>query len=373
VERAPDAALESVRPLDFIAMSAYPIADFYAQVLGPAQQPLVSVITPVYNGEDFLAECVESVLAQTYQNWDYTIVNNRSTDRTLEIAKSYAAKDARIRIHDNRDFLPIIQNHNHAVRQISPDSKYCKVVLADDWLFPECLMKMVALAEAHPSVGLVGAYGLHGDGIHVMWRGLPFPKTVVSGREVSRLRLLQGRYVFGAPTATLVRSDFVRKQTNFYDEGNLHADSTVCFRILQESDFGFVHQLLTFTRMQAESNTTFSERMNSIQLSFLTELMQYGPACLEKNEYEARLETRLREYYQVLAEGLLQRRGRKYFEFHENWLRNLGIPLSWSRLFGGFCRAVWNGVSHPAKALNSLSRRWGKTATPKKASAGAQA
>lgn len=358
MERPPNATLESERPLDFTAMSSYPIAGFYSQVLSPGDQPLVSVITPVYNGEEFLAECIESVLAQTYQNWDYTIVNNRSTDRTLEIAKSYAARDARIQVHDNRDFLPIIQNHNHAIRQISADSKYCKVVLADDWLFPECLMKMVALAEAHPSVGLVGAYGLHGDGMHVMWRGLPFPKTVVSGKEVSRLRLLQGRYVFGAPTATLVRSDYVRKEGNFYDEANLHADSTVCFRILQDSDFGFVHQLLTFTRIQGESNTTFSERMNSIQLSFLTELIQYGPACLDRDEYEARLGVRLGEYYQVLAEGLLQGRGKKYFEFHKNWLRNLGIPLSLSRLLGGFCKAAWNGVVHPVKATKSLSRWW---------------
>src|SRR5258708_11725538 len=131
-------------------MSSYPIADFYAQVLSPARQPLVSVITPVYNGQDFLAECIESVLAQSYQNWDYTIVNNRSTDRTLEIAKSYAAKDSRIRVHDNRDFLPIIQNHNHAIRQISAQSKYSKVVLADNCLFPQFLMQIVAFPHAHP-------------------------------------------------------------------------------------------------------------------------------------------------------------------------------------------------------------------------------
>jgi glycosyltransferase involved in cell wall biosynthesis len=49
--------------------------------------PLVSILTPVYNGEKYLAECIRSVLAQTYQNWEYTIVNNCSTDKTLEIAK----------------------------------------------------------------------------------------------------------------------------------------------------------------------------------------------------------------------------------------------------------------------------------------------
>ena len=55
-------------------------------------EPLVSVATPVYNGERHLAECIESVLAQTYQNWEYIIVNNCSTDRTREIAESYGRR-----------------------------------------------------------------------------------------------------------------------------------------------------------------------------------------------------------------------------------------------------------------------------------------
>src|SRR5579864_8803850 len=102
-------------------------------------QPLVSIVSPVYNESEHLAECIESVLAQTYQNWDYTIVNNCSTDGSMEIARRYAAQDRRIRIHENQHFLPVIQNHNAAFRQTSPDSKYCKVVLSDDWIFPECI------------------------------------------------------------------------------------------------------------------------------------------------------------------------------------------------------------------------------------------
>src|SRR5689334_10610487 len=113
-------------------------------------KPHVSIVTPVYNEEEHLAECIESVLAQTYENWDYVIVDNCSTDKSLEIARTYAAKDRRIRVHTNDQFLEMIPNRSVAVRQMSPDSKYCKVVLGDDWIFPECLEKMVALGEAHP-------------------------------------------------------------------------------------------------------------------------------------------------------------------------------------------------------------------------------
>jgi glycosyltransferase involved in cell wall biosynthesis len=344
--------------LDSPASAPYRVSDFFSQHIPVGTQPLVSVITPVYNGEEFLKDCIESVIGQTYENWEYTIVNNCSTDRTFEIAQSYAARDSRIHVHNNQQFLPIIQNHNHAIRQISPSSKYCKVVLADDWISPDCLMKMVALAEDNPSVGIVGAYGLLGDGIHVIWRGIPFPRFVVPGKEICRQRLLTGTYVFGAPTATLIRSDFIRKRETFYDESHLHADSTACFRILQDADFGFVHQILTFTRTQNESNATFTDRMNSLHLCNLMELREYGLLCLNEQEYRDRLASRLTQYYQVLAEGLLQRRGRAYWEYHRSALRQLGIPLSPLALSLGFCRAAWHGLSHPVQAFQSVRRWW---------------
>src|SRR6185436_13824348 len=141
--------------------------------------PLVSVVTPVYNGETYLKECIESVVAQTYTNWEYTIVNNCSTDRSVDIAHEYAAKDSRIRVRSNEAFVRVNENHNIAFREIAPDAKYCKVVAADDWLFPECIEKMVELAENHPSVAIVGAYGLYGPPlVDVAWTGLPYPSTI---------------------------------------------------------------------------------------------------------------------------------------------------------------------------------------------------
>jgi glycosyltransferase involved in cell wall biosynthesis len=105
------------------------------------------------------------------RNWQYVIVNNRSTDRTLDIAESYARRDSRIKIHTNQEFLSLMKNWNHAMRLVLPKSKYCKIVHADDWLFPECVEKMVEVAEAYPSVGIVGAYRLDEDKVNL--DGLP--------------------------------------------------------------------------------------------------------------------------------------------------------------------------------------------------------
>jgi len=68
--------------------------------------PLVSVVTPVYNYDQHLAECIESVLAQTYKNWEFVIVSSRSMDRSGDIAEHYAQKDARIRVHHKTGFVP---------------------------------------------------------------------------------------------------------------------------------------------------------------------------------------------------------------------------------------------------------------------------
>jgi len=321
-------------------------------------QPLVSVVTPVYNGEKYLAECIESVLTQTYANWEYIIVNNYSTDRSLTIAHSYAQQDARIRIHNNQEFVGVIQNHNIAFRQISVESKYCKVVHADDLLFPECIMQMVKVAEANPSVGIVGSYGL--SDVQVLWDGLPYPRTVVSGPEICRQSLLGGPYVFGSPTSLLIRSDHVRNRKAFYNEAHIHADTESCYDVLQTSDFGFVHQILFYNRRHSESvSSSFSERVNSVAVGTLMILKKYGPIYLTPAEHGQCLKQKMDNYYRYLGKSVFQMQDKQFWEFHRNSLKNLGYPLSSIKLFKGF---IFEGVDVllcPVETLrNSITLVW---------------
>lgn len=328
-------------------------------------QPLVSVVTPVYNGEQYLAECVESVLAQTYENWEYVIVNNCSTDHSLEIAGHYAQQDARIRIHNNDEFLALMQNWNHALRQICAESKYCKVVHADDWLFPECIMEMVKVAEANPSVGIVGSYALKGD--RVFCDGLPYPSTVVPGRETCRLSLRpDGPYVFGSPTSLLIRSDLIRGRKTFYNESsfyagvqNVYADVEACYEVLQDADFGFVHQVLTCTRTHNESQTSIHRRLNTGILGKLAVLTKYGSVCLSSEEYEKRLEKRIRGYYAFLGRSVLQRKEKEFWDYHKAGLKKLGFSLSWVRLTTAtikelYRKLVINCLLHPRATAQSI-------------------
>jgi glycosyltransferase involved in cell wall biosynthesis len=295
-------------------------------------QPLVSIVTPVYNGEDYLAECIESVLAQTYQHWEYIIVDNCSTDRTAQIAQTYAEKDDRIRIHHNQEFVSAIQNHHLAFKQISAESAYCKVVQADDWIFPECLDLMVQVAEAHSSIGIVGAYRL--DDVWVNLDGLQYPSTLIPGRTLCRASLLGGPYVFGSPTSLLLRSGVIRGRDPFYDEGQFaaHADTAACYEVLMDWDFGFVHQVLTYTRRHNEAASSFARRMNSYFVGQLTILKKYGPIHLTTSEYEQCLNLRVRQYYKFLGRSFLKRRDAAFWHYHKNALNSLGYRLSTAKL-----------------------------------------
>jgi hypothetical protein len=198
-------------------------------------------------------------------------------------------------------------------------------VHADDWIFPECIEKMVEVAEKYPSIGIVGAYRL--DENQVNLDGLPYPDDFFPGKEICRQSLLGGPYLFGSPTSILIRSDVIRNLKKFYNEDNIHADQEVCFEILQNFDWGFVHQILTFTRRHNETNTTFTKRFKTYRLGQLIVLKKYGLRFLTQEEYNQRLNDRIKLYHRFLAENLMEFSEKQFWDFHLKELRKLSVRI----------------------------------------------
>lgn len=118
-------------------------------------QPLVSIVLPTYNGARYLAEAVESVIAQSYTNWEMIIVDDASTDRTPDIIAAYAAKDARIRTvrHLSNRRLPGALNSGFEAAR----GEYLTWTSDDNRFRPDAIAEMVAFLESHPEIGLVYA------------------------------------------------------------------------------------------------------------------------------------------------------------------------------------------------------------------------
>ncbi|HYB53813.1 MAG TPA: glycosyltransferase family A protein, partial [Thermoanaerobaculia bacterium] len=286
--------------------------------------PLVSVVTPVYNGAETLAQCVESVISQTYRNFEYLIVDNCSSDRTAEVAAGFEKRDSRVRVVHNKKFLKVSENHHAGFREMSPASAYCKIVHADDWIFPECLERMVALGESQPSVGLVGAYRLSER--WVTFDGLPYPSTLVDGAAACRRTLLNDEFDFGSPTSTLIRAEVLRSRDHFYDEDSypFHFDLAVWYEILGPWDFGFVHQVLTFSRCSDSPLTSKAGRLGTKLAERLLMLNDFGPRFLSREELEARRRELLRDYSRFLGRETFLRRGEDFWSYHAAILERLG-------------------------------------------------
>jgi len=318
-------------------------------------RPLVSILTPVYNGAAFLTQCIDSVLAQTYEHWEYVLVDNASTDGTADILRDYAARDDRIRVHTNTEHVPVIPNHNIVARLVSPEARWCKFLCADDALFPDCLERMVAVGLTHPSVSLISAYQLRSTEVGLS--GLPYPSPIVDGHTIGRLSLLGNLSVFGGPSAHMIRADFVRGRDPFYDESNLHADTAACFDVLESSDFGFVHQVLTFARPHSGSLThAVARRLNTFLLGHVKILMTYGPRFLTADEYAAALDQRMKAYYKFLARAVLTPGRGEMWRFHRDGLAALGLPVSRPRLARVLCQQLGQVITSPGHELPKLLR-----------------
>jgi glycosyltransferase involved in cell wall biosynthesis len=295
-----------------------------------AHLPLVTVLTPVFNGEKYIRECIESVQAQTYENFEYVIVNNCSTDHTLDIARSYAEHDHRIRIHNNGTFLNCEENHNNAFRLISPQSQYCKVVSADDWITPDCLWKMVRLMEAHPTMAIVGSYqNRNGE---VQWKGLSPTEEVFRGREVCRMALIEEKAIFGPPTSVLYRSELIRNNDPFFPHSEPHADTCVYYEYLRDREFGFVHEVLSMERVHDDRVTAKARLLNKNAVAPVEFVLRYGPLYLNESERDMISKRAFSRYYNRLAKSVIRMEGGRFWKYHISRMKELGSPISWTRV-----------------------------------------
>jgi glycosyltransferase involved in cell wall biosynthesis len=317
---------------------------------------LVSVVTPFYNTAKYLRECIDSVLAQTHRNFEYLLVDNHSNDGSAEIAKEYVNRDPRVRYLRTPEFFKQDENYSYALTQISDAARFCKIVQADDWIFPRCITDLAAAAERYPSSGIVSSYILAetrvwGDGLQASKDGVTF----LGGREAARQNLLRPIFLFGSPTTLLYRADVVRSRRPFYVEGPLHSDTEAVYEILRSHDFVFVHQVLSFMRQQEGATMTSWRWMNPAELDRMIMTKRYGPEFLDTEEYEACLEAARQWLYSGLARQWLRSgfrfKNKEYWERQQRGLDTVGERIQTERLIKGATSIVLENLVGPFQRL----------------------
>ncbi|MEF3405221.1 glycosyltransferase family 2 protein [Agromyces sp. CCNWLW203] len=198
---------------------------------------LVSIVIPAYNNADYLAETLESVLAQTYQRLEVIVADHASTDRTWEVMEGYAG-DPRITLLRTEAGGGALRNWNRVSQAAT--GTYLKLVCGDDLIAPESVAKQVAALESNPGAvlaasarDLIDASGRP----FVRARGLAGLLGRHGGGDAIRRSVRRGTNIFGEPGCVMMRRD-VLERVGWWDSRFPYLiDQATYSRVLLEGDF----------------------------------------------------------------------------------------------------------------------------------------
>ena len=222
---------------------------------------------------------------------------------------------------------------------------------------------MVEFAELHPSLGVVGAYSLNGERMpwKVKFDGLPQQTNIMPGTDACRWHLLGGHHFLGCESSVLYRSDLIRSAEHFFPNPREHADISAFYECLRHTDFGFIHHALTCERVHDQALGIDAKQNSTYLGSQLLDVLKYGPQYLQAAEIEARVNALLETYYKMLATGLVNMKGKAFWQYHRDILKQCGRPLYGMRLAKALLFKICDLILNPKQTIEKSIRRGHKS------------
>ncbi len=216
--------------------------------------PKVSICIPTYNYARFLPEAIDSVLKQTFTDYEILIIDDCSHDNTKEVVSEYAKKDKRIRFKINLINIGMVNNWNLCLSEAR--GEYIKPVFSDDLLSsPNALQKMVSFLDSDRNISLVSTARKFIDPESKTIKILSHFKndTVLSGEEVINRCLSEQKNLIGEPTAVMFRK---KDATRGFLHNYTHiVDLEMWFHFLEKGDFAYIHEPLCSFRIHPDQQT----------------------------------------------------------------------------------------------------------------------
>lgn len=226
----------------------------------------VSIVLPVYNGERYLAQAIESILKQTYTNFELLIVNDCSNDRTPEIIDYYGRLDTRVKVINNEQNMKLPRSLNHGFEMAS--GQYFTWTSDDNLFLPEALRVMVNALENNSDVGMA-----YCDYTLIDEQG-----NVIQKNSLDEPELLVGENCIGA--CFLYRADIARKIGGYDADLFLAEDYDYWLRIYREAKVTHVKENVYLYRMHNQSLT--STRQQDIKRQTYRVIMKHFDLILSR-------------------------------------------------------------------------------------------
>lgn len=227
-------------------------------------QPLVSVIMPVYNTGEYLVHALESILHQTYPNVEFIIVDDASTDTSWKILKAYAAKYPSIRIFRNKTNRGISETVKKAISKAK--GTYLARMDADDIALPQRLEKQVAYLEKHPETVAVGGQCLLIDKNNTVTGKKTFPQNF---EEIYRYSF---QFVPVQQPTLMIAKDRLPKDFVYYVDGmNTAEEVELFFKLFQYGKVENLGDVVLKYRLH-DKNTSFLNIRQTFLLTLISRL-----------------------------------------------------------------------------------------------------
>jgi glycosyltransferase involved in cell wall biosynthesis len=266
--------------------------------MSPANQPirpLVSVLIPTYNYARYLAEAIESVLAQDYPNLEIILSDDASTDASAEIIRRYAARDPRIRARIHGQNLGMVANWNWCLSEAR--GVYVKYLFGDDRLAtPQAVTQLVALLESNPRAVLAASARVlidHDSQVTGLWNDLR-TAGLRDGRRAILDCLFNNRNLIGEPSAVLFRR--IPALRGFSPGLRQLVDMEMWFHLLLQGDLAYTPDPLCAFRRHGAQQTV----VNSVNRTGDLEMVHIITRYLESRELRAQASLSEFAYRQIL-------------------------------------------------------------------------
>jgi glycosyltransferase involved in cell wall biosynthesis len=286
-------------------------------------RPLISICIPTYNGEPYLKECLDSVLSQSYDNFEIIIVDDKSTDGTVGIINSYLT-DSRVRLFSNDINLGLVGNWNRCVELAN--GEYIKFAFQDDLILPDCIQKMMDAANGDSLIACKRTFLLasntdeqtkkyyHKEVVTFEKLGITDARSFISPERISQMAAENICMNFiGEPTSVMFKKEIINKVGVFNSKLAQLCDLEYCLRVATNYGVTYISEALTRFRIHASSATstnldarkyTISNIDNIVvvhQLLFDTQYSNFRNCVKPNNKFKLRnyFSVRVYEAYQT--------------------------------------------------------------------------
>jgi len=246
--------------------------------------PCVTICVPTFNGRRHLAECIASIRAQTFTDYEVVICDDESSDGTLDLARQLAAGEARFRFISNPRRLGLVGNWNHCVKQAQ--GEWIKFVFQDDIIQPACLEKLLAACQRANKPfgfcerdfifeeGVTGALRDWFDGHKQRLRLDYQADAVIDAERAAKIAIYEPSHnMVGEPTVTLINKSIFRELGGF-DEALIQlCDSEFWCRVMVNHGAAFVAEDLAAFRIHAKATTALNRGQRAFRMEILDPLV----------------------------------------------------------------------------------------------------